>query len=682
MKRISTPFLFIVLALFIVRPALSQRVIGGSQLDLDDNAGHHAYLTTLSSSMGINGSALAPNTCALLDLASTTKGFLVPRMTTAQELALCGGTPPEGLIVYNLSNHTLDVYNGTIWGASGWALNGNNLTGGTPATPSQFFGSDNNFDVVMQTNGIERMRLGSSAAANAVTVTSAPTAANGIQVNGTAGTAKGVSVDMNTNPVSTFQASMFSGTITGTSGNSVSGGNFTVNGSGNFGGATGIYANASVTGTGAPIGISATATAIGATPNNGVLAGQFNATGAANTSQTTGITSQVVSTNANPAFGGIFFAVGSSGQNVGLQTQTSGGTGTNIGVDVQSTGAGSIGVRVGTGSAPVTGISITNASTTGINIAGAPTSVNASGTIQTTGNNNSFGNSTATNNVLVVNGIADATIANTAANAVWDSRVNGDQLVTGIQKIGGSIWLDGTTAGNQKVVSDDNLTVGTNGAGKNLTLTAGAGGKVIITSPLQTVPEVVNWLGAYAGGTTYNANDLVTSTTPNTYFYSLTSGNIGNTPETSPLSWAPVSIEQLHLIHKTLPLTSPAFVSFMSTKLTGTNTASGRIQYIIVATDGGAQIATEQGILQYVAESNTISCNIQAGDKLSLGTVNSGCSPGFYLPGNQPGVGIFDNVSFNVAAPIVTHDVYYRIYPAGGQFSAGAVTPTVFRLEP
>ncbi|MDP4237566.1 MAG: hypothetical protein Q8919_14070 [Bacteroidota bacterium] len=68
-----------------------------------------------------------------------------------------------------------------------------------------------------------------------------------------------------------------------------------------------------------------------------------------------------------------------------------------------------------------------------------------------------------TNNVQIVNGVADATIANVAADAVWDSRINGDQLVTGIQKIGGSIWLDGNSATHQ-IVTDAPVNIGTKNA--------------------------------------------------------------------------------------------------------------------------------------------------------------------------------------------------------------------------
>lgn len=53
------------------------------------------------------------NSSALLQVESTTKGILGPRLTTAQILAI--STPAEGLYVYNTDLKTLCFYNGTAW---------------------------------------------------------------------------------------------------------------------------------------------------------------------------------------------------------------------------------------------------------------------------------------------------------------------------------------------------------------------------------------------------------------------------------------------------------------------------------------------------------------------------------------------------------------------------------------
>jgi hypothetical protein len=113
-------------------------------------------------------------------------------------------------------------------------------------------------------------------------------------------------------------------------------------------------------------------------------------------------------------------------------------------------------------------------------------------------------------------------------------------------------------------------------------------------------------------------------------------------------------------------LSAPGLTSLMSIHLTGTHTAGGRIHYTVRATDGGSQIATEEGVLQYLATANSITCTVQTTDKLHLGTVNSGCNPGFFNPGSQPGVSIFDNVSFSSPSPIVVHEIYFEIENESG----------------
>lgn len=54
-----------------------------------------------------------PDTDALLDMVSTTRGFLPPRMTNTQRDAIT--TPPAGLFLYDNTNNDLDYYNGTVW---------------------------------------------------------------------------------------------------------------------------------------------------------------------------------------------------------------------------------------------------------------------------------------------------------------------------------------------------------------------------------------------------------------------------------------------------------------------------------------------------------------------------------------------------------------------------------------
>jgi hypothetical protein len=54
-----------------------------------------------------------PHSSAQIDIVSTTRGVLFPRMTTTQKNAI--SNPAEGLIVYDLTLHKLCIFNGTSW---------------------------------------------------------------------------------------------------------------------------------------------------------------------------------------------------------------------------------------------------------------------------------------------------------------------------------------------------------------------------------------------------------------------------------------------------------------------------------------------------------------------------------------------------------------------------------------
>lgn len=57
------------------------------------------------------------NSAVLLDVTSTTRGFLPPRMTYNQIIAIA--SPPAGLMIYNTTINTMCWYNGTSWEAGG-----------------------------------------------------------------------------------------------------------------------------------------------------------------------------------------------------------------------------------------------------------------------------------------------------------------------------------------------------------------------------------------------------------------------------------------------------------------------------------------------------------------------------------------------------------------------------------
>lgn len=75
-------------------------------------AGNTATGTTISSgNIGIG--VASPDISSILDLTSTTKGFLMPRMTTTQRDAI--SSPASGLMIYDSTVNKVSVYNGSVW---------------------------------------------------------------------------------------------------------------------------------------------------------------------------------------------------------------------------------------------------------------------------------------------------------------------------------------------------------------------------------------------------------------------------------------------------------------------------------------------------------------------------------------------------------------------------------------
>jgi hypothetical protein len=87
---------------------ITASLTGHASLDLALTGG------TLTGALGIGESPVAS---AILDVASTTQGFLPPRMTTTQRTAI--SSPAEGLQVYDLTVHQLYMWNGGSWAILG-----------------------------------------------------------------------------------------------------------------------------------------------------------------------------------------------------------------------------------------------------------------------------------------------------------------------------------------------------------------------------------------------------------------------------------------------------------------------------------------------------------------------------------------------------------------------------------
>jgi len=85
-------------------------IIRATPFSLANNAPTNSFYMESDGRIGF-GTA-TPNARAIIDLTSTTQGFLPPRMTTAQRDAI--SSPPAGLMIYNTTTSKLNVYT-TAW---------------------------------------------------------------------------------------------------------------------------------------------------------------------------------------------------------------------------------------------------------------------------------------------------------------------------------------------------------------------------------------------------------------------------------------------------------------------------------------------------------------------------------------------------------------------------------------
>ena len=79
-------------------------------------------LVVKGSSGGTGIGTATPAASAALDVTSTTKGFLAPRMTTTQRNAIA--SPAAWLLIYNSTLNSYQVYNGTSWTSVGGGATG------------------------------------------------------------------------------------------------------------------------------------------------------------------------------------------------------------------------------------------------------------------------------------------------------------------------------------------------------------------------------------------------------------------------------------------------------------------------------------------------------------------------------------------------------------------------------
>lgn len=104
-----------------------------------------------------------PNASSALDITSTSRGVLIPRMTAAERLAI--NSPAQGLLVYQTgASEEFYYFNGTIWitfttlgdgGGDTWQLTGNSGTN----EGVNFIGTTDDSGFVFRTDNSEAMRV-------------------------------------------------------------------------------------------------------------------------------------------------------------------------------------------------------------------------------------------------------------------------------------------------------------------------------------------------------------------------------------------------------------------------------------------------------------------------------------------------------------------------------------------
>lgn len=101
-------------------------IVGRTGIDINDanlkglsttTTSNAWYMTSPNGTLIDDGITVTHNGSSVLELTSTTKGFLPPKMTTTQRDAIA--SPTDGMIISNITTHAINWYNGTSWQALG-----------------------------------------------------------------------------------------------------------------------------------------------------------------------------------------------------------------------------------------------------------------------------------------------------------------------------------------------------------------------------------------------------------------------------------------------------------------------------------------------------------------------------------------------------------------------------------
>ena len=133
-KKLLITYLFLITNVFAGLPPTTSKINGESsylptfKTDFGTFKGTRSGSTLILNSIGdAKGDSLVlggtKDTSAILDVQSTNKGALLPRMTTAQRDLI--PLPSTGLIIYNTDTNKLEIYDSGSWVEVG---------GGSPTT--------------------------------------------------------------------------------------------------------------------------------------------------------------------------------------------------------------------------------------------------------------------------------------------------------------------------------------------------------------------------------------------------------------------------------------------------------------------------------------------------------------------------------------------------------------------
>jgi hypothetical protein len=288
-----------------------------------------------------------PSASALLDLTSSDKGFLAPRLADTAAI----GSPATGLLIYLTTNNTFYYFNGSYWQsiAAGVGINGSTgTTGSTGSTGATGFtgatgstggtgpaGSTGATGVIGVTGGTGAIGgtgdSGSTGATGIIGVTGSSGATGNIGSTGSTGTVGSTGDSGATGDTGSSGSTGNSG-VTGTTG--ATGSTGTSGATGNIGstgdtGSTGVTGLTGATGTTGATGATGSTSNTGATGNTGDTGstGNTGATGATGSTGSTGATSSTGPTGSTGSTGSIG-VTGATGSDLNTHWTITGNAGT------------------------------------------------------------------------------------------------------------------------------------------------------------------------------------------------------------------------------------------------------------------------------------------------------------------------------------------------------------------